>query len=408
MPAAWWKSRAWIHREIDIAARDGGRRRSWWTPAGTATSSAAGGSGVGDWRVGDWLPGGLAACRDLVPASTACCSVCGWSRRRMGPKSQAAAGAPGLAACARMTAAKSPRLLDLAHPEAAAFSNAKCCASSASTGWTSSRSTTTCRIHEGGQRERHGVRRERGLAALRSPVRHVRPGPPRDAGRGPGVLRQRRRAQRPGHDVAVPLCLRVGLLDVPPQHPRDQRTDPVPAARGAVLLPQPHAHGAPEGRSGHPPAGDAVRPADLRGLRRAGCRPRQPVLPTRPGGTSSCTKASAGRCWRGSRWCITTRRTSACTRRRRGACWRYALADRSRGYAGVFRLASGDEEYRLRLRGVAASGEYEVTLDNPRQTFRMSGRELAMQGLAVRLDAAMTSELVMYTKVGDVGRRDEV
>jgi hypothetical protein len=85
----------------------------------------------------------------------------------------------------------------------------------------------------------------------------------------------------------------------------------------------------------------------------------------------------------------------------------YALPDRSRGYAGVFRLLSGDEDYRLRLRGVAASAEYEVTLDNQRQTFRMSGRDLAMQGLPVRLDAAMTSELVMYARVGDPSSHEE-
>jgi len=77
----------------------------------------------------------------------------------------------------------------------------------------------------------------------------------------------------------------------------------------------------------------------------------------------------------------------------------YGCPDRSCGYAGVFKILNGGADYRLRLRGVDAGAEYEVTLDNAAQVFRMSGRELAMQGLPVRLDTALTSELVMYTRV---------
>ncbi|MDD4889368.1 MAG: alpha-galactosidase, partial [Phycisphaerae bacterium] len=76
----------------------------------------------------------------------------------------------------------------------------------------------------------------------------------------------------------------------------------------------------------------------------------------------------------------------------------YGAADRSRGYAGVFRLGNGAAEYRLRLRGVDLAADYEVTLDNGSQTFRMPGRELALTGLPIDLDAAMTSELVMYER----------
>lgn len=76
----------------------------------------------------------------------------------------------------------------------------------------------------------------------------------------------------------------------------------------------------------------------------------------------------------------------------------YGAPDRSRGYAGVFRLVSGPAEYRLRLRGVDAGADYEVTLDNASQAFRMSGRDLALNGLPVALDSALTSELVMYAR----------
>ena len=77
----------------------------------------------------------------------------------------------------------------------------------------------------------------------------------------------------------------------------------------------------------------------------------------------------------------------------------YAAPDRSRGYAGVFRLGSGPSEYLLRLRGVDMAAEYQVTLDNRGQVFRASGKELAQAGLRIRLDSALTSELVLYDKL---------
>lgn len=76
----------------------------------------------------------------------------------------------------------------------------------------------------------------------------------------------------------------------------------------------------------------------------------------------------------------------------------YAAPDRSRGYAGVFRLAVGAGEYRLCLRGVDYGADYLVTLDNNAQAFTMSGRDLAVQGLPIPLDSAMTSELIMYQR----------
>jgi hypothetical protein len=76
----------------------------------------------------------------------------------------------------------------------------------------------------------------------------------------------------------------------------------------------------------------------------------------------------------------------------------YGAPDRSRGYAGVFKLTGGGDPYRLRLRGVDAGADYEVTFDNASQVFRMSGRDLALDGLPVTLDSALTSELVMYER----------
>jgi alpha-galactosidase len=77
----------------------------------------------------------------------------------------------------------------------------------------------------------------------------------------------------------------------------------------------------------------------------------------------------------------------------------YAARDRSRGYAGVFKLAHDNEPYRLRLRGVDCAADYDVTLDNATQTWRMPGHTLAQEGLHIELDAALTSELVLYQRI---------
>jgi alpha-galactosidase len=74
----------------------------------------------------------------------------------------------------------------------------------------------------------------------------------------------------------------------------------------------------------------------------------------------------------------------------------YAAQDRQRGYAGLFKLSDGAQEYLFRPRGVDLARKYEVTLDNLQNTFTISGRELALGGLPIRLDAALTSELVLY------------
>jgi alpha-galactosidase len=82
----------------------------------------------------------------------------------------------------------------------------------------------------------------------------------------------------------------------------------------------------------------------------------------------------------------------------------YAAPDRSRGYVGVFSLHRSDAgvpagEYILRPRGIERGKDYEVTLDNSGESYRVSGRELAGSGVPVRLDGSMISELVLYTAV---------
>ncbi len=74
----------------------------------------------------------------------------------------------------------------------------------------------------------------------------------------------------------------------------------------------------------------------------------------------------------------------------------YGTADRQRGYAGIFKLGSGEGEYLFRPRGLDLARQYQVTLDNEGQTFRAAGSELALRGLPVRLDAALTSQLLLF------------
>lgn len=76
----------------------------------------------------------------------------------------------------------------------------------------------------------------------------------------------------------------------------------------------------------------------------------------------------------------------------------YGIADHSQGYAGVFRLSDGPKDYLLKLRGVDRGTNYRVSLDNSGQSFVASGQELANTGLTIRLDSALTSELVFYKK----------
>lgn len=75
----------------------------------------------------------------------------------------------------------------------------------------------------------------------------------------------------------------------------------------------------------------------------------------------------------------------------------YASQDRLRGYAGVFRLSRmGANEYVFRPRGLDLAHDYEVTLHNSGQRFRVTGRELSSVGIVVTLDASLTSELLLF------------
>jgi alpha-galactosidase len=71
--------------------------------------------------------------------------------------------------------------------------------------------------------------------------------------------------------------------------------------------------------------------------------------------------------------------------------------DRRRGICGLFQLSAPTEpEYRLRLRGLDVSRRYKVTFDNSGQTSEVDGFTLVKQGITVRLEGALTSELLLF------------
>ncbi len=77
-----------------------------------------------------------------------------------------------------------------------------------------------------------------------------------------------------------------------------------------------------------------------------------------------------------------------------------AAHDRSRGIAGVFQLsAPRKSEYMLRLRGLDVSRRYRVTWDNRGQVCEVDGFTLMEQGILVRLEGALTSELLLFDSV---------
>jgi len=73
-----------------------------------------------------------------------------------------------------------------------------------------------------------------------------------------------------------------------------------------------------------------------------------------------------------------------------------ASRDRTRGICGVFQLSAPlGPEYLLRLRGLDAGRRYRVTFENTGQTCEIDGFVLMKQGITIRLEGALTSELLI-------------
>ena len=74
--------------------------------------------------------------------------------------------------------------------------------------------------------------------------------------------------------------------------------------------------------------------------------------------------------------------------------------DRSRGICGLFQLSAPTEpDYVLRLRGLDAGRRYRVRWGNSGRTSVLDGFVLMHQGLTIRLEGALTSELLVFEPV---------
>lgn len=77
-----------------------------------------------------------------------------------------------------------------------------------------------------------------------------------------------------------------------------------------------------------------------------------------------------------------------------------ASADRSKGIVGAFQLANPREpETVVRLRGADETKRYRVTWDNSRHSAEVEGFLLGQTGLRIRLEGALTSELLLYEEI---------
>ena len=73
-----------------------------------------------------------------------------------------------------------------------------------------------------------------------------------------------------------------------------------------------------------------------------------------------------------------------------------ASEDRTRAICGLFQLAAPTTaEYRLRFRGLDRARRYRVTFDNSGESVPLDGYTLMEEGVTVRLEGALTSELLI-------------
>ena len=71
--------------------------------------------------------------------------------------------------------------------------------------------------------------------------------------------------------------------------------------------------------------------------------------------------------------------------------------DRTRGICGIFQLSAPTQsEYHFRARGLDLSRRYRVTFDNTGETVPIDGLTLMQDGITVRLEGALTSELLIF------------
>ncbi len=75
----------------------------------------------------------------------------------------------------------------------------------------------------------------------------------------------------------------------------------------------------------------------------------------------------------------------------------FAAPDRSKGWATIVRMADGDSDtYLFRPRGLDPARNYRVTFDSTGTTASVEGSRLTQEGLPIRLESALSSELLLF------------
>ncbi len=71
--------------------------------------------------------------------------------------------------------------------------------------------------------------------------------------------------------------------------------------------------------------------------------------------------------------------------------------DKSKGVISIFTLCgSGEKSLTVIPKGIDTSKDYKITLDNNRESYTVSGRQLKHGGITTDIPSALSSELVMY------------
>ena len=65
----------------------------------------------------------------------------------------------------------------------------------------------------------------------------------------------------------------------------------------------------------------------------------------------------------------------------------------------VITLANATADVLICPKGIDVGRTYEVTLDNSRTSFTVSGYELSTSGVRVKIPTALSSELVLYRAI---------
>ncbi len=386
----------WIHREIEIAAEMG--VQSFMVDAGWYGDDFAGWpENRGDWQVGSWLPGGLKTCRDLCHKKGLLFGL--WMEpETVGVKSKLNREHPEW--MLRTDDNREIRkVLDLSHPQAAAFFRQEVVRVIKEHQLDFFKIDYNERVEEGGQRQRLGFRESEGwrhYETLYSVFDQVRREMPQVAleccasggGRDDLGMMSRFHYACESDFSMFPRSIRAinGLTRFLPPEALCYYHNHMPVAHQKTDL-DTHlrvtlfAKPVFVGFGGQDADRSTAYFEKTRRYIQMGKKFCWPIMAAKPVVYHHTPDIGL---YSPAEWCVLE----------------YTMPDKKAGYAGVFKVGSGADEYLLRLRGVELGATYEVAMDNQQEKFRTSGKELAMTGLAIRLESPMTSQLVMYNRVG--------